>query len=275
MPILKVYSAFTMPSGNTGGSLIVDVLELYYNKVQFTASQISLPLRDTADREMLLLIKGSGFLGTDVNAMKISSFQIELAGRVYVTLSDFSLNYAGLQKLLTALDQNEVRQEFWVGADKFLGSNGNDMFQGYAGNDTLLGNSGNDTLDGGVGNDVLRGGQGKDLMTGGLGNDLFDFDAITDTGLLSSTRDVIKDFKSGQDRIDLSTIDANQQLPGNQAFLTPIIGGAFSGAMSRLGELYFDKTAHLLYGNTDTDNVPEFAIELTGLGILDAKGVIL
>ena len=88
-------------------------------------------------------------------------------------------------------------------------------------NDTLIGNAGANVLKGGLGNDFLTGGAGRDILTGGSGFDTFDYNAASESlpGLL---RDVITDFvgngNAAGDRIDLSTIDANALLFGNQAF---------------------------------------------------------
>ena len=62
-------------------------------------------------------------------------------------------------------------------------------------------------------------------MTGGNGRDVFDFNYLQDTG--SRNSDVITDFRHGQDRIDLSGIDANVKQPAIRPF--PILGDrAFS-----------------------------------------------
>jgi hypothetical protein len=91
-----------------------------------------------------------------------------------------------------------------------------EVLQAGSASTILAGGRGNDTLIGGVGNDLLFGGAGIDLLTGGGGNDFFCFSgADLETGIENS--DIITDFKAG-DRIDLSRIDSNQILPGNQAF---------------------------------------------------------
>jgi serralysin len=94
-------------------------------------------------------------------------------------------------------------------------------------------------------------------------------------GLTSATWDVINDFVPGLDRIDLSTLDANAALAGNQAFSAPVVGGTFSGAFANAGDLYFDNVAHVLYGNTDADAAAEFAIQLVGVSTLTATDLFL
>jgi len=142
-------------------------------------------------------------------------------------------------------------------------------------NDSLTGNAGHNVLNGGAGNDLLTGGVGHDMLTGGAGSDTFDFNALSEMGLTSATWDVINDFVHGLDRIDLSTLDANAVLAGDQAFSAPVVGGTFSGAFATAGDLYFDNVAHVLYGNTDADTAAEFAIQLVGVSTLTATDLFL
>lgn len=155
---------------------------------------------------------------------------------------------------------------------KLTGSNG----IGGAGNgaaNVITGNTGANRLLGWSGNDTLIGGAGQDSLTGGDGNDFFDFNALSEMGTTSTT-DVIIDFVGGQDKIDLSTLDANTTNDAltvtNDAFSSTLVA-AFTGA----GQLRFDSVAHVLYGNTDGDLSAEFAIQLTGVTTLSASDFIL
>ena len=88
-------------------------------------------------------------------------------------------------------------------ADTLTGGAGDDTLNGKAGPDKLIGAEGNDTLNGGNGNDYLQGGLGNDILSGGAGRDVFVFDkAIYATNNL----DLITDFVSGSDKIQLSQI---------------------------------------------------------------------
>jgi len=146
---------------------------------------------------------------------------------------------------------------------------------GSGSNDNLTGNAGNNMLDGGAGGDLLTGGDGSDLLTGGAGSDTFDFNALSEMGLTNTTWDVITDFAHGTDKIDLSTLDADAALAGDQAFTAPVLGGTFSGVFASPGDLYFDTAAHVLYGNTDADTAAEFAIQLVGVTTLTATDLFL
>ncbi|MGQ7816036.1 M10 family metallopeptidase C-terminal domain-containing protein [Metapseudomonas furukawaii] len=148
-----------------------------------------------------------------------------------------------------------------VAIERLIGSNFNDR---------LTGNSGSNLLNGGAGNDLLVGGLGKDTLVGGSGNDTFDFNALSEMGVASTTWDVITDFTRGADKIDLSTLDANAATVANDAF-TAFIGSA--AAFTQAGQL---KLANgVLYGNTDADSAAEFAIQLTGISGLSTSDLIL
>jgi Ca2+-binding RTX toxin-like protein len=124
------------------------------------------------------------------------------------------------------------------GNNVLSGLGGNDFLSGLAGNDQLNGGFGNDSLNGGTGNDLLTGGAGRDVLTGGggaLAFDTFDYNAASDSLPGVANRDVITDFQGNGvfagDRIDLSTIDANAFLLGNQAFTAAqltYVGGVLS-----------------------------------------------
>jgi len=149
---------------------------------------------------------------------------------------------------------------------------------GGSGSDTLLnfenltGSNYNDTLTGNAGNNVLVGGLGKDTFTGGLGADIFKFNAVEETGITAATRDVVNDFNAAQgDKIDLSAIDANTTVAGNQAFILTA-GSVFAHP----GDLYFDPVAHVLYGNTDANlATAEFSIQLVGVNSLVSANLVL
>ncbi|WP_171955284.1 calcium-binding protein, partial [Novosphingobium sp. NDB2Meth1] len=116
-----------------------------------------------------------------------------------LTASDFIFNTATTASSLTGT----------VNGDMLFSSNGNDTLNGGGGDDVLNSGAGADTLNGGGGDDVLNsgagadtlvGGNGDDWLTGGNGNDIFRYPAR------QFGNDVIADFVSGQDKIDLSIL---------------------------------------------------------------------
>ena len=153
------------------------------------------------------------------------------------------------------------------GNDALTGSAAKDKLMGLKGDDTLNGGAGDDTLDGGAGNDVLIGGAGKDKLIGGAGADIFKFASSNESTFWN--RDTITDFKHAQDKIDLSAIDSNVNLAGDQGFS---LVSAFSADAT--GQLYFDAKTHVLYGSTDADSAPEFAITLNGVNTLTAADFV-
>jgi serralysin len=114
-------------------------------------------------------------------------------------------------------------------ANVLTGNAGNDTLNGLAGDDTLNGGLGDDSLNGGLGSDRLNGGDGVDRLAGGDGVDFFAGGAGNDIfiGEINATTvsskagnislDVILDFAKG-DILDLSGIDANTGVAGDQAF---------------------------------------------------------
>ncbi len=157
--------------------------------------------------------------------------------------------------------------------NRITGNAGDNLLSGLGGSDTLFGAEGNDTLLGGDGNDVLFGGAGVDLLTGGCGNDTFRFMTAGDSGLDAETMDVISDFSSRHDRLDLSGIDANSSRSGDQAFSRRILCG--SDDFTAAGQLRFDSAEGILYGNTDGDVDAEFAIQLSGVNTLLSSDIVL
>ncbi len=75
---------------------------------------------------------------------------------------------------------------------------------GEDGADLLIGGAGADILNGGTGDDVLIGGGGADTLTGGSGADTFVYQAATDS--TAGAPDIITDFQTGIDHIDLSAL---------------------------------------------------------------------
>jgi Ca2+-binding RTX toxin-like protein len=140
--------------------------------------------------------------------------------------------------------------------ESLTGSKYNDKLTGSSAANLLAGGAGNDTISGGAGNDVLIGGAGKDNLSGGSGNDTFDFNILSELGLSSTTRDVIIDFTVGQDKIDLSTMDARSTLAGDQAFTF------VNSFTTTAGQVRY--SGGIVYLNTDTDTAAEYAIELVG-----------
>ncbi len=190
-----------------------------------------------------------------------------------VTLGKLILNGTPGNDLLIG-DSGDNVLNGYAGNDLLDGGAGNDSIIGGLGNDLLNGGLGSDTLNAGSGNDALFGGAGKDKLTGDTGADKFKFVAVTETGITATTRDTITDFKHAQaDKIDLSAIDANTAIAGNQAFR--FIGTAVFSTTNAAGQLRFDAINHIVYGSNDADTAPEFSILLSGVASLVATDFFL
>ena len=114
---------------------------------------------------------------------------------------------------------------------------------------------------GNSGANVLSGGGGKDVLTGGGGADQFMFSAVSDSGL--SATDRITDFNWVEgDLIDLSRIDANSALAGDQAF-------SFVKAFSKQAgqaTLAYDAASNTstFSGDVNGDGVADFVLQIAG-----------
>ncbi len=159
------------------------------------------------------------------------------------------------------------------GWDKLFGQKGHDKLFGNMGNDQLFGNRGNDMLFGHKGCDRLNGGRGRDVLNGGQGDDVFVFNSRFDSGPSAAARDRITDFGRGNNRIDLSAIDADPTAPGNDAF-TFLGQAGFNGQPGGLRYLHTDGKT-IVQVDLDGDRAADMAIELTGTHTLTAEDFIL
>ena len=95
-----------------------------------------------------------------------------------------------------------------AGGDVIRGGAGDDIIHGGTEADSLAGGEGNDTLYGGSGDDFLEGHAGDDIVEGGTGDDEMYGDGGADTFVFGPGHgdDTIRDFTTGEDKIDLTEI---------------------------------------------------------------------
>ncbi len=177
-----------------------------------------------------------------------------------VTGGNFATGYVGhIADLMVSSVDFQRSENFTIttgsGNDTLTTGNGTDILRGNLGNDLFRSGGGADQLFGGGGNDELRGGLGADVVTGGAGADVFVFRTVAEAGS-GVGHDVILDFKTSLDRIDLSGIDANAIVAGNQGF--DFIGSAQFSSVA--GQLRFGNG--LVTGDVDGDGSADFAIEI-------------
>lgn len=221
------------------------------------------------DPYLYLLNSGGALLtenddgGTGLNSALV--YQAQYSGTHYLEAHSYGSYDTGDYRVLVSTGFGSAFADSIVGlatSDAISGAGGNDTVLGGGGNDLLIGAAGNDLLRGQLGADVLHGGPGADVLIGGVGNDRFEFGFTSES--TPASRDVIRAGdgtiafegagNGAGDRIDLSLIDANTNVGGNQAF--HFGGGAFAGRLtvSNVG-------AHtLVQGNIDNDAAIEFAV---------------
>ncbi|WP_294337636.1 serralysin family metalloprotease [uncultured Sphingomonas sp.] len=131
---------------------------------------------------------------------------------------------------------------------------------GGSGADVIIGNEVANVIRGNAGNDRIEGGGGADLLYGGTGADVFVYRQLSDS--TSTAIDRLLDFTSGTDRIDLSAIDANPNVSGDQAFTRV---SAFSGAAGQITFAFNSTTGFTRISvDADGDRVPDMVIDVRG-----------
>ena len=237
------------------------------NELVFTDLAASQVTQSNASGDLLIRVNGRS------DEVRIDDyFTDNLAGNFVIKFAAGTVGTAGDDALIGSLVGDSIRG---LGGNDFIrGLGGNDTLLGEAGNDTILGDLGADVVNGGAGNDRLVGGAGKDTAIGGLGRDRFVFDNYAHLGN-GATRDVVSDFNKAQlDRIDLSDLDAQPGVAGEQSFV--FIGGAAFG-VGTPGQVRFSSSGGvtLVELNTDADADAEYQIELTGTIALTAADFFL
>ena len=137
-------------------------------------------------------------------------------------------------------------------------------------NDSITGSDSDDHLAGYRGNDTITGGLGADILAGGAGKDVFVFNSIDDSGSFTNYssygsskvggdtfyeaeyNDIVVDFRSGRDKIDLRNIKgiSKKSLSINEISYKP----QGSKSTADRGRPY------ALWINTDDDKNPEMVI---------------
>jgi len=147
---------------------------------------------------------------------------------------------------------------------------------GGVGNDTLTGNKYDNLLVGNAGNDLFISGDGFDVIKMGAGNDIF----RAEQGTKSSSKagnlswDVITDFTTGSDKIDVSHLDGVMHFNGtsankNAGDVTYKVYDSINGAENALG---IDIDGH--YGASDVSG-PVTVVFLNTDGGAPDLGVVL
>jgi Ca2+-binding RTX toxin-like protein len=195
-----------------------------------------------------------------------ASYDLQLRDGGAVDFSASSPNGA----IVAASDQgNQIRGT--ESYDQFTGGIANDKFWSAGGDDAVNGNEGNDLIktgggvdhaNGGGGNDTIFGGGGPDYLTGGEGSDVFGYTSTKDSLPEQFRQDWIYDFQDGIDEIDVSAIDSNSTLTGNQYFFLDNSNGVLEEG--EIIQVYKNYQLTIEF-NTDSDPEPEMEIYLQSI----------
>lgn len=223
----------------------------------------------------------TGGQGNDVFVVTAGDVTIEQAnGGTDRVNSTSSWNLSAYVENLTLTGSASVTGNGNSLANRINGNAGNNVLDGGAGNDTIFGNAGNDRMVGGTGNDTLNGGVGTDTLSGGLGRDMmyggagltrdvFVFNSASDSRV-GGQRDQVFDFQLGRDDINLSGIDANSRVGGNQVF-------DFSGTQADEHSVWLVRQAGglIVRGDINGDLNADFEIWVNGMARLNENDFLL
>lgn len=147
---------------------------------------------------------------------------------------------AGTATIRTPQRPSPIGDDSFSGFESIESGWGDDILLGSAGGDVLNGGDGDDLLFGHGGHDTLIGAGGTDTLAGGAGADVFQFHSrIAPPGL----PDLIRDFYQGSDLIDLSLLDGNSAISGDQAL-------RFAGLVPNPGQST-DPQGHVSFAHID------------------------
>lgn len=205
------------------------------------------------------------------------SYQLDVANGGYSCIWDAGGNdtITGASQLSNVLDLRSATGLVEVGGGGFVS-----YAQGIYGGFTIaagviienaIGGNLADVITGNVANNHLTGGGGADQLTGGGGNDSFVFTSIADSNI--GQFDTITDFSNGFDHLDLSLIDANVSLAGDQAFVFLGEAGAFTAAAQI--RVAYSGADTFVYASVNSDSASEFCLKLSGHHVLSSSDFFL
>lgn len=224
---------------------------------------------------------------SDTDTVRVSVDGYALPGNVEIGIVigaiGLRLDGNGLDNTLTGGTGHDILIG-WDGNDLVKGGAGNDQLMGMIGDDRLIGGVGADALYGHEGNDVLQGDDGSDALTGGAGADTLTGGADADNFIFTATSDStgaafdsITDFTTAADKLDLSAIDADTTVAGDQAF-------TLSFAMAASGtphDLWFTSVSDggsgynfVWFGDVDGDGAADFEIHMHALSAISTTDIV-
>lgn len=212
---------------------------------------------DGGDGEDTLVLSGdysAGFVFGAKTIRNFENFEVVSGNSYKLTLNDANVAAGStlgvFGESLGALDSLKL--------DGSAETDGAFIMKGGEGRDRLTGGDGDDDLSGNGGRDTLVGGPGHDILHGNKGADIFVF---TDGDSPFANPDLIADLE-GKDTVNLTRIDADTTVDGDQAFT---LASSFSGHAGEL-VLSYDSVAHVtsLLMDTNGDSTADIIIQATG-----------
>ena len=156
-------------------------------------------------------------------------------------------------------------------ADIIYGMAGDDDITSGAGADTIFGGVGRDAINGGDGNDIINGGSDRDDLTGGAGADVFKYYLAAESTTTATDR--IRDFSASEgDKIDLSLIDANYLVGGNNSF---VVVASYTSVAGQLLIVNMGAGVFHIRGDVNGDGTTDLQIEVKSRTTLLASDIIL
>lgn len=255
----------------TGADL--DYIALTQNSNSFIRTVLSIIGNDEAWNTKFGATGLTSFPGWDRNVLTYAELGWTISSGIALNLAgtagnDIIRTGNGKDTLAGAAGNNSINGG--GGNDTINGGGAADSIRGGSGNDSLLGGAGLDTLYADTGQDRLNGGLGTDLLFGGTdaAADVFIFGSVSDSAT-GAARDRIYNFTSGSDDIDLSVIDANTLLTGNQSF-------GWGGTQARAFGIWITASAGsaIVNGDVNGDKVADFQIQISSVTSLSSADFI-
>lgn len=202
---------------------------------------------------------------TGENSTQAGTYQATYGSLVVSTSGGWIYSVSNnIQTIQNLVEGQSMSQSFTVRAKEgttgtlkitINGSNIGQTINGTSGKDTLTGTSENDTIYGFEGEDTISAGAGHDTINGGLNGSVNYLGSGSDTVIRNTSgHDVIEDFMQGEDRIDISGLDPDPLVNGDQSFAGPIVmpnANCYNSLQPRqLGYLYIQASnLTLICGN--------------------------
>lgn len=153
-------------------------------------------------------------------------------------------------------------QDRFISIENVIAGRGDDSLTGSDQDNTIKGNAGADTITGGEGQDRLYAGRDSDV-------DTFVFTDTEDSGPRARERDKLYQFDAGEDLIDLSAIDGNENKAGSQALKWSDSAAAYSVWAEDTGRHM------LLSADVTGDGQADFSVLVTRINVLTEGDLLL